>query len=151
MRKTIAAFAPVVAVIALVVSAGTANAQPTGSMDIVLGNQGHLIGKGVFATLPAEITCTFSGTFDFAQVQATLRQAKGKTLVTGEAGTGVASLDCDGTPHSVELLFTAQNAPFGSGLAAVTADAVICFTDPTTGEFACASDGDGPKEVRLKH
>jgi hypothetical protein len=150
MRKTIAAFvASILAVVALVVGASTANAQPTGSINIVFGDEGHLLGKGVVVTLPAEITCTISGDFQFGDGFAGLRQAQGRTIVSAMGGASLSSTDCDGTPHFVNFTFFPTDAPFKPGLAVVSGSVSVCFVDPTTGESACASDSEEPKEIRL--
>ena len=153
MKKAIAAFvAAVLAVVALVVGASTASAQPTGSIDIVLGDEGQLIGKGAVATLPLEVTCTFSGDFLFSEGMASLRQAQGgHRLVTAQAGVALTSSDCDGTPHIVDLTFFPQEAPLKPGVAVAGLTVVICFADPITGESACASDSEAVKQVRLKN
>ncbi|MGH9249398.1 MAG: hypothetical protein ACRD0W_07785 [Acidimicrobiales bacterium] len=153
MRKIIAAFvSPVLVVVALVVGASTAHAQPTGSIDIVLGDEGQLIGKGAVATLPLEVTCTFSGDFVFSEGMASLRQAQGgHRLVTASAGVVLQSSDCDGTPHFVDLAFFPAEAPLKPGVAVVGLTAVVCFADPATGESACVSDSEALIEVRLKN
>jgi hypothetical protein len=152
MRKIIAAFvAPVLVVVALVVGASTANAQPTGSIDIVLGEDGQLIGKGAVATVPMEVTCSIlSGNFLFADTFASLRQVKGKTLVAAQGGVTLSSADCDGTPHTVNLTFFAD-APWSPGVAVVNASITLGIVDPDTGEQSFVSDSQGLTEIRLKN
>jgi hypothetical protein len=150
MKKAIATLvASILAVVALVVGASTANAQLTGSINIVFGDEGHLIGKGVVATLPAEITCTVPGDFEFGEGFAELRQAQGRRIVIATGFASLSSTDCDGTPHFVDFTFFPTDAPFKPGLAVVSGSAFVCFFDPTTGQSACVNDPEGPKEIRL--
>jgi hypothetical protein len=151
MKKIIAAsLAAILAIVALVVNAGPANAQPTGSIDIVVGDEGQLIAKGAAVTVPIEVTCSFSGDFLFATAFASLRQVKGKTLITAEEALGLSSTDCDGTTHTFDLTFFGD-APFNSGVAVIDAGATVGFVDPTTGEQFIVSDSEGLKEIRLKN
>ena len=78
MKRIIAALvAPILAVTGLVVGASTATAQPTVSIDLVIGDQGTLIGRGAVVTVPGEITCSFSGNFQFADGLAGLTAGPG--------------------------------------------------------------------------
>jgi hypothetical protein len=151
MNKSITALvASTLVAAALVLAPSTANAQLTGSMQLAFADRGHhLIGRGAFATLTAEVVCTFPGNFEFSDGQAFLRQAQGRELVDGGGDLTVSSADCDGTPHSVNVTVAPQNAPFRPGLAVVIGTVRVCFSDPATGEFGCASDTDGPKEIFL--
>jgi hypothetical protein len=153
MRKIIAALvAPFLVVVALVVGASTAHAQPTGSIDIALGDEGELIGKGAVVIVPAEVTCTFTGNFLFGEFQVGLRQAQGgHRLVSAMGGGGISASDCDGTPHTVDLTFFPSDAPFRPGVAVISGSATIGFSDPDTGEQGFASDSEPVKEIRLKN
>ena len=153
MKKTIAAFvAPVLVVVALLVGASTAHAQPTGSLDVALGDEGELIGKGAVVIVPAEVTCTFTGNFQFGEFQVGLRQAQGgHRLVTAMGGGSISASDCDGTTHTVDLTFFPSDAPFRPGVAVISGSANIFFVDPDTNEQGIASDSETAKEIRLKN
>jgi hypothetical protein len=102
--------------------------------------------------VPAEVTCTFTDNFLFGDIEGALRQAQGgHRLVTAIGGTTISASDCDGTPHTVDLTFVPQEAPFRTGVALITARATIGFTDPDTGEQGFASDSQGLTEIRLKN
>jgi hypothetical protein len=152
MKRTIAALVSLIlALTGLVVGAGTATAQPTVSIDLVVGDQGNLIGKGAVATVPVEVTCAFSGNFLFSEGFAILRQAQGHRLVTADGGIGLSAQDCDGTPSSFEFTFFPSEAPFKSGVAVIFATISLCASDPDTGQQACTGDTEEPKEIRLKN
>jgi hypothetical protein len=152
MKKTIAAFvAPVLVVVFLVVGAGTANAQITGSVDIVLGDEGRLIGKGAAATVPLEVTCSSTGDFGFSESNASLRQAQGgHRLVTANGGVSLFASDCDGATHTIDITFFPVEAPLKPGVALVGVTVVVCFVDPDGG-FFCTSDSQAVTEIRLKN
>jgi type 1 fimbria pilin len=150
MKRIIAAIvAAILAVIGLVVGASTATAQPTVSIDLVIGDEGTLIGRGAVATVPVEITCSFSGgDFQFADGLAGLRQVQGRTIVGAQGGVSLSAEDCDGTTHVAEYTFF-PDAPFRPGIAVISGSVTLCVVDPATGQQTCTSDAEGPKEIRL--
>jgi hypothetical protein len=154
MKKTIAAsFAAILAVVTLVVGASTANAQPTGSIDIALGDQGELIGKGAVVVVPSQLTCSFEGNLQFGEFQVALRQATqgGKVLTSAMGGGVISASDCDGATHTVDLYFFPSEVPFRSGVAVIGGSASIFFVDPDTNEQGVATDSETVKEIRLKN
>ena len=152
MKRIIAALvAPILAVTGLVVGASTATAQPTVSIDLVIGDRGTLIGRGAVVTVPGEITCSFSGNFQFADGLAGLTQVQGRTIMGAQGGVSLSAEDCDGTPHGFEYTFFASEAPFRPGVAVISGSINLCAVDPDTGQQVCTSDADGPKEIRFKN
>jgi hypothetical protein len=152
MKRIIGALvAPILAVTGLVLGASPAHAQPTVSIDLVIGDRGTLIGKGAVATVSGVITCSFTGDFQFADGLAGFRQVQGRRIVGAQGGVSLSAEDCDGTPHGFEYTFFASDVPFRPGVAVISGLVNLCAVDPGTGEQACTSDADGPKEVRLKN
>jgi len=155
MKKSIAAFfATILAVVTLVASASTANAQPpTGSIDIALGDQGQLIGKGAVVVVPAQLTCSFEGNFQFGEFQIALRQATqgGKVLTSAMGGAVISASECNGVTHAVDLVFFPSETPFRTGVAVIGGSASIFFVNPDTNEQGAAFDTETVKEIRLKN
>jgi hypothetical protein len=138
--------------LAIALPAGQAVGQqspPQPSMEVVLPDQGTVTARGLILTIPLQITCAFPGTFNDSEIQVSVRQAQGLSIVEGRAFANLSSTDCDGTPHTVNVTVQPENAPFRPGSAVASAFAFVCYSDPATG-FACISDSDGPKAIALR-
>ena len=139
MKMAAAPLAAAAAMAAVLVGpAGVANAEGT----LNLGTTAALVSKGVGALVPVEVTCGQASPSPLgSSVTLLVRQRSGNRIVQG---TGSASLVCDGTAHTVEVLVTAKEAPFKPGPALVTASTFFC--DP----FGCQSVSE-TGEVRFRN
>jgi len=134
----------------LFVSSGPTSAQVSATMDVALTGQGSVADRGLIVRVPVQLTCTFPDIFDYAELYAVVRQAQGRSITVADGYLGLSSSQCDGAPHTVDVTILASSAPFHGGPAVVSVAAYGCSVDPATYEYACASDGDGPKAVSLK-
>jgi hypothetical protein len=112
----------------LVGSATVASATHT----VRLGGSATLVSKGAGVLVPVEVTCTgfgfppppfppFPGGSNTVTVQ--VNQRSGNRIAQG---FGSASVVCDGTQHTVDVLVTASQAPFKHGTALATASMFLC-------------------------
>jgi len=112
----------------LVGSATVASASHT----VRLGDTATLTAKGAGVLVPVEVTCAgfgfppppfppFPGGSNSVTVQ--VNQRSGNRIAQG---FGSANVTCDGTPHTVDVLVTAQQAPFKHGTALATASMFVC-------------------------
>jgi hypothetical protein len=107
-------------------SATVASAQHT----VELGDTGTVIAKGAGAVVPVEVTCLPSEIppfpfppFPGSGVSVQLTQRSGNRIAQG---FGSANVVCDGTPQTVYVQVTAQQAPFKNGQALATATMYHC-------------------------
>lgn len=113
----------------LIGSATVASASHT----VELGDSGTLVSKGAGAIVPVTVTCDASALPPppfppfppppGSGVQVQLSQRSGNRIASG---FGSATVVCDGTPQTVDVLIRAQNAPFKQGSALATATVFAC-------------------------
>ncbi len=104
-----------------------------------LGSTAQLVAKGAAILVPVQATCgdpTFPST---SVVTVTVNERAANRIVFGN---GSASVTCDGTAHTVEVLVKAQEAPFKPGTALATASMFFC------GSGTCAPD---TAEIRIRN
>ncbi|MCA1672626.1 MAG: hypothetical protein LC799_10630 [Actinobacteria bacterium] len=87
---------------------------------VALGGSGTLVAKGAGVVVPVTVTCAPS---QFNSVDVQLSQRSGNGIVQGY---GSANVVCDGTPHTVDVLVSAQGAPFKQGAALARASMFVC-------------------------
>ena len=110
----------------LIGSATAASATHT----VELGDTGTLLAKGAGVIVPVTVVCQ-PGTSPFPPfpfpggpgVSVTATQRSGNRIAQGSGGAQVV---CDGTPQTVNVQLTANQAPFKHGTALVTATMMTC-------------------------
>ena len=88
-----------------------------------LGTTATLWAKGAAVLVPVTVTCgdtTFPST---SVAMVTVSERSSKRIADGN---GSASVTCDGTPHTVEVLVKAADVPFKPGTALATASVFFC-------------------------
>ncbi|MCA1675268.1 MAG: hypothetical protein LC799_24780 [Actinobacteria bacterium] len=117
---------------------------------VEVGDSATLLAKGAGLVVPVEVTCDpnqlppfpfppFPSPSPSVSVQVT--QRSGNRIVQG---FGYAPATCTGTPQTVNVQLTAQQAPFKHGTALATATVFMC---DSTG---CHSASD-TEEIRIKN
>ncbi len=126
-RLLIGPLAASAAIATLLVGSATA-ASATHTVEV--GDTGTLIAKGAAVIVPVTVTCDPSTAPPFpfpgpggSSVTVSVTQRSGNRIAQGYGGTAVT---CDGTPQTVNVRLTANQAPFKPGTALATATMFQC-------------------------
>lgn len=113
---------------------------PAGAQQgVELGPTAQLLAKGAAVLVPVQATCG-DATFPSSSVVTVLVNERSANRIV--VGNGSASVTCDGTAHTVDVLVRAQEAPFKPGTALATASMFFC------GSGSCAPD---TAEIRIRN